>query len=347
MRPFRSALLFAVLGVAQSTVAQTDATQLRVVPARTIPVPDTVSVQMRNMIARAPMTPVAPRNAEEWKALVAAASDVEMTRIAALRKHFNVEVAERTIAGVRCYEVTPADVPARNRNRLLVNVHGGGYVFGPGEAGNLEAITMAGFSQMKVISIDYRMPPDFPFPAAMDDAMAVWKEVVRRVRPTRIGLFGTSTGGGMTLLMVQRAKSEGLPLPAAIAPGTPWSDLSKTGDSYFTNESIDNALGSYEPLLSAAARLYANGVDLKDPRLSPVYGGFTGFPPTILTTGTRDLFLSNTVRVHRKLREAGVEAQLEVYEGQSHAQYIPDPTAPETEVAFGAITRFFDAHLSP
>jgi acetyl esterase/lipase len=269
-----------------------------------------------------------------------------MPRIAQFRQHFEVDISERTIAGVRCYEVTPKNIPPKNRRRLLVTVHGGGYVFGPGEAGTLEAVAMAGFSQMKVISIDYRMPPDFPYPAAMDDAMAVWKEVVRLVKPARIGLFGTSTGGGMTLAMVQRAKLEGLPLPAAIAPGTPWSDLSKTGDSYFTNEWLDNALGAYEPLLSASAKLYANGLDLKDPRLSPVYGDFAGFPPTILTTGTRDLFLSNTVRVHRKLREAGVEAQLEVYEGQSHAQYIPDPAAPEAQEAFAEITKFFDRHLA-
>jgi acetyl esterase/lipase len=301
---------------------------------------------MRKLIALEPAPRSAPQSAEEWKALVAQAAQFELTRIAQLRRLFDVDVTERTIAGVRCYEVTPKNIPPKNRRRLLVNVHGGGYVFGPGEAGTLEAITMAGFSGMKVISIDYRMPPDFPYPAAMDDAMAVWQAVVKLANPARIGLFGTSTGGGMTLAMVQRAKSEGLPLPAAIAPGTPWSDLTKTGDTYFTNESLDNALGGYEPLLSAAARLYAHGIDLKDPRLSPVYGDFAGFPPTILTTGTRDLFLSNTVRVHRKLREAGVEAQLEVYEGQSHAQYIADPSAPETKEAFGEITQFFDRHLA-
>jgi acetyl esterase/lipase len=301
---------------------------------------------MRKLITPSPAPRNAPGSAEEWKALVAQASKLEMIRIAELRRHFDVDVTERTIAGVRCYLVTPKTIPRKNRNRLLVNVHGGGYVFGPGEGGTLEAITMAGFSQMKVISIDYRMPPDFPYPAAIDDAMAVWKAVVKLEKPARIGLFGTSTGGGMTLAMVQRAKAEGLPLPAAIAPGTPWSDLSKTGDSYFANESVDNELGAYEPLLSAAAKLYANGLDLKDPRLSPVYGDFSGFPPTILTTGTRDLFLSNTVRVHRKLREAGVEAQLEVYEGQSHAQYIPDPSAPETKEAFDEITKFFDRHLA-
>jgi acetyl esterase/lipase len=342
----RSPFLLIVLSFSQALLAQSWPEQPRTIPARTIPVPDTVSPQMRKLIAPAPEPRQAPRSAAEWKALVAQASAIEMTRIAELRRHFDVDVTERTIEGVRCYVITPKNIPAKNRNRLLVNVHGGGYVFGPGESGTLEAITMAGFSHMKVISIDYRMPPDHPYPAAMDDAMAAWKGIVKLEKPARIGLFGTSTGGGMTLAMVQRAKAEGLPLPAAIAPGTPWSDLTKTGDTYYTNDSLDNALGGYEPLLSAAAKLYANGLDLKDPRLSPVYGDFTGFPPTILTSGTRDLFLSNTVRVHRKLRAAGVEAQLEVYEAQSHAQYIPDPTAPETKEAFGEITKFFDSHLA-
>jgi acetyl esterase/lipase len=337
---------FLALLTGQPVLAQTSAEPSRVIPSRVIPVPETVSPRMQKLLAPAPAPRIAPHSAEEWKALVAQAANLEMTRIAELRRHFDVEISERTIAGVRCYVIAPRAIPARNRHRLLVNVHGGGYVFGPGEAGTLEAITMAGFSQMKVISIDYRMPPDFPYPAAMDDALAVWKEVVTLEKPTRIGLFGTSTGGAMTLALVQRAKKEGLALPAAIAPGTPWSDLSKTGDTYFTNDSLDNALGGYEPLLSAAAALYANGIDLKDPRVSPVYGDFTGFPPTILTTGTRDLFLSNTVRVHRRLREAGVDSNLEVYEGQSHAQYIPDPSAPESKEAFGEITEFFERHLA-
>jgi len=97
--------------------------------------------------------------------------------------------------------------------------------------------------------------------------------------------------------------------------------------------------------LGDAAKLYANGHDPKDPLLSPVYGDFRGFPPTILTSGTRDLFLSNTVRVHRKMRAAGVDAELEVFEGQSHAQYQADPTAPETKEYFAEVARFFDAHL--
>ena len=118
-------------------------------------------------------------------------------------------------------------------------------------------------------------------------------------------------------------------MPGAIAPGTPWSDMTKTGDTYFANEMVDNVLVSNDGWLADAANLYANGHDLKDPMLSPVYGDLHGFPPTILTSGTRDLFLSNTVRVHRKLRAAGVVADLMVFEGQSHAQYLFVPDAPE------------------
>ena len=123
------------------------------------------------------------------------------------------------------------------------------------------------------------------------------------------------------------------------------SDVTKTGDSFYTNELVDNVLVSRDGFCDAATVVYAHGHDLKDPMLSPVYGDMHGFPPAILSTGTRDLLLSNTVRVHRKLREAGVEAELEVYEGQSHAQYSRDDRLPETREAFGEITAFFEKHL--
>jgi epsilon-lactone hydrolase len=249
------------------------------------------------------------------------------------------------IAGVKAFILTPKVIPPANQNRLLYHIHGGGYVYAPGEAGTGEATLMAAFGGFKVISVDYRMPPDFPYPAAMDDAMAVWKEVVKLQNPRNIAVFGTSTGGGMTLALVLRAKQEGLPLPAAIAPGTPWSDLTEAGDSYKTNEWVDNVLVSYSGYISHSALLYANGHDLKDPQLSPIYGDFHGFPPAILTSGTRDLFLSLTVLTHRKLRQAGVEAELQVYEGMSHAQYLFDADSPETKETFTEIARFFDQHL--
>jgi acetyl esterase/lipase len=145
--------------------------------------------------------------------------------------------------------------------------------------------------------------------------------------------------------MVLRARQENLPLPGAIAPGTPMSDLSGAGDSFQTNGMVDNVLVAYGANCDKRAALYTGGRDLKDPMLSPVYADLRGFPPAILTSGTRDLLLSNTVRVHRKLRQAGVDSVLQVFEGQSHAQYYRDVSAPETREAFEEIARFFDKHL--
>ena len=204
---------------------------------------------------------------------------------------------------------------------------------------------MAGFAGFKVISVDYRMPPDHPFPAALDDAVAVYRELLKANQPENIGVFGTSAGGSLTLTTLLRAKMEGLPMPGAIAPGTPTVDLTKTGDTLFTNAMVDNMLQTQDGFIRATAILYANGRDLKDPLISPIYGDVAGFPPAILTSGTRDLYLSNTVRMHRKLRAAGVEAVLQVWEGQSHTQYNADLSAPETKEYHDEVARFFALHL--
>ena len=319
----------------------------REVPARLLPVPDTVSAQMQALIAR-PLDPafnIAPKGTAEWKARVSEAARVTVAALPQLREALGVCVEPTTIAGVKAFTVTPRSIPANNRARVLLHLHGGVRVLNPGEAGTREAILMAGFGGFRVISVDYRMPPDFPFPAALDDAVAVYREMLKTAQATNIGVFGTSAGGSLTLTTLLRAKMEGLPMPGAIAPGTPTVDLSKTGDSLFTNAMIDNVLGTQDGFIRATVLLYANGRDLKDPLLSPIYGDVHGFPPTILTSGTRDLYLSNTVRMHRKLRTAGVEAVLQVWEGQSHAQYMADINAPETREYHHEVARFFDLHL--
>jgi epsilon-lactone hydrolase len=337
---------FAALAAAQS--AANAKAGPRTLPGRSIPVPDTASPQFQTVIAapyRNPSWSANPKSAAEWKELIRANAAATATLRQDAREKLGVSIEPTTLGGVKAFILTPKEIAPANRNRLLVHVHGGGYVFGPGESGTMEATLMAAYGGFKVVSIDYRMPPDDPYPAAMDDAMAAWKAALTLADPRNMAIFGTSTGGGMTLAMILRAKQEGLALPAAIAPGTPWSDLTETGDSYKTNEWLDNVLVSYSGWLGHAAVLYANGHDLKDPQLSPIYGDFTGFPPAILTSGTRDLFLSLTVLTHRKLRRAGVEAELQVFEGMSHAQYNFDAFAPETKETYTEIARFFDKHL--
>ena len=324
--------------------AQTPAPAPLEVPARTLPVPTTVSPDMQAVIG-APLSGnwnVFPKSIDEWKKVSAPSAG---RGVQALRERFGVTSEPLTVNGVQAYMLTPKVIPRENRDRLLVHIHGGCYVLNGGEAGTSEAVYMAGFGGFKVLSIDYRRPPEFPYPAALDDSVAAWKGALKMAEPKNMAIFGTSAGGALTLSTILRAKQERLPLPGAIAPGTPMSDLTKTGDSFYTNFMVDNVLVGSDGRCDAMAKLYANGHDLKDPMLSPVYGDMSGFPPALLTTGTRDLLLSNTVRVHRKLRQAGVEAELHVYEGQSHAHYMRSSTAPETREAFEEIARFFKRHL--
>jgi acetyl esterase/lipase len=239
-------------------------------------------------ITAAPLSPtwsVLPKTADEWSDVVRSAAAATIRNLPPLREWLKVNVEPVTINGVKAYSVTPEAIPPENRNRLLIHFRGGYYVLSPGEAGTTEAIFMAGLGGFKVISVDYRMPPEHPYPAAIEDGIQVWKAALQMADPKNMAFFGTSAGGGFTLAMVLRAKKEGLSLPAATAPGTPMSDLSKTGDCFHANAMVDNVLVSPDGRCDAAAKLYANGHDLKDPLLSPVYGDMSGFPPTILTTG--------------------------------------------------------------
>jgi acetyl esterase/lipase len=286
-----------------------------------------------------------PTTVEGWKKLQREADGPGEVRAKEMAQRLGVKVEAAEVGGVNCYRLTPRQVAAGKEKYLLVHVHGGAFVFGGRLAATGEAVLLADACKMPVLSVDYRMPPDYPFPAAPDDVLAVWKAVLKDHDPRTVAMGGTSAGGGLVMTTMLRCKADGLPMPAALFIGTPGADLSKTGDSVFTNAEIDHVLGRYEGRIEACVRLYAAGRDLKDPLLSPVYGEMSGWPPSILVTGTRDLLLSATVRTHRKLRAAGVPAELHVYEGQSHADYLLAFPAPESRDALAEIASFFDRNL--
>ena len=319
-------------------------TDARPIPARLLPVPRTVSLALQQRIA-APYPPGwsdIPADADGWRAMQAASAAAVAPILPALMD--GLDVQRTTIAGVPVFDITPHDMPAINRGRVLMHLHGGGYVLFPGLAGAGEAMLMARHGGYRCISVDYRMPPDHPFPAALNDAVAVWRALVAERDPRRMGIFGSSAGGGLTLATLLRARQDDLPMPAAIAPGTPWCDLTGAGDSLQANAFVDNVLVAGTGWIAGAARLYAGLRDPAHPLISPIHGDFAGMPPAILTSGTRDLLLSDTVRTHRALRRARVEAALQVFEGQSHAQFL-DPGVPETAEAFGEIAQFLGRHL--
>ena len=335
-----AAWMSAPAGLAQGTP--------RTIDAREVPVPAAASQALRDSIAAMPAMPIAdsaPSTYAEWEEFVQQRDGAANGTLQPLAAAFGVQVDQFEVEGVPIYRVLPANVDPRHEEHRFLYVHGGAYVLGGGEAGVMEAVLIASRANIQVIAIDYRMPPAHPFPAAVDDAVAVYRHVLGNRPASSIAFGGTSAGGGLTLATVHKLIEEGVDVPGAIYLGTPWADLTDASDSLHTNESIDRVLLNYDGWLSAAARLYAGDHELTHRLISPVYGDFDGFPPTYLVSGTRDMLLSDTARVHRKLREAGVAADLNVYEGMSHAGYMIVADSPESQRVYGELGAFLLEHL--
>ena len=323
----------------------------RQVPARRLPVPSSVSAQLQRSISTLAATATVgeavttPRTTTEWKAFIAQADAQTIALNPILAKLFPHTIVRREIAGVTVREITPATLDPARTGRQFVHIHGGGFCLYGGEASTSEAVLAAHYAGIKVISVDYRMPPDHPFPAAIDDVVAVWRALLKDHDPASMAVFGTSAGGNLTLTTSLKLKALGVPLPGALGCGTPATDLTYASDSMRTNEGVDGVIPSMGKPGEGMLALYTGSTPLTDPLISPLFGDFAGFPPTIFITGTRDILLSDTVRAYRAMRTAGVDARLEVHEAMSHAEYIFAFDAPESAVAFSDLASFFGGHL--
>ncbi len=345
---FTLAVLLAGHSLPRTACAQ-ETSRIKTLAKRTVPVPAGVSEELRGLIASRPLFPniPVPQTREEWLAVqwVWDANNAQAARDLAQKLGATWESME--VAGVPCFLVTPKNIGQRFQQRWLVHLHGGAFVFHGGEGCIREALWVADACQARVLSIDYRRPPVHPFPAAIEDTVAVWQAVIKRQEADATALFGTSAGGNLTLATTLKLQHIGLPLPGALFAGTPATDLEKIGDTWYTLEGLD-PLGRYEGIIRGCFEAYVPSKDFSDALVSPVRGDLRNFPPTILLSGTRDLLLSDTVRMHRALRQAQVDAELHVYEGQSHGDYAAGTAvaAPESEDAQREIFQFFDKHLA-
>lgn len=316
--------------------------------ARTIPTPTSISAEARAALERLIGTDGVPLNAlfelpaqddmVGWEK-VKAAVDANYARLLAAASDMpEAAVATTLFENALVHVATPADVIASDA--VYLELHGGALLFGGGDACRHGARVQADQLGMTVWSIDYRLPPEHGYPAALDDCLTVYRAALERHPARRIVVGGRSAGGNLAAAMLLRAKDEGLPMPAALVLLSPQVDLTESGDSFAVNAGVDVMLpGS----LKANNRLYAGGTDLSHPYLSPLFGDVTGFPPTLLLTGTRDLFLSNTVRMHRRLLGAQVPAELHVFEAMPHGGF---GGAPEDRDAAREVTRFVHERLS-
>jgi acetyl esterase/lipase len=316
---------------------------------RTLPPPVHASQQLAGAIARAPQPGLSdssryPQTDAGWIEMQQAARN-ESSTLPSLEAALDLTIEQSEIAGVTVYAITPQEVAGEHRNHIFLHLHGGGYVLGGGPGAAGEAARISASAGIRAVSVDYRMPPESPFPAAVDDTIAVYRVLLEDHNAGEVAIGGTSAGAGLALAALLQMKNLDLPLPGAVFAGTPWADLTDTSDSLHSNKGIDRILVTYDGLLRIGGELYSDGNDLTNPLISPLYGDFASFPPTILISGTRDMLLSDTVRTHRKLLAAGVEADLHVFEGMSHAEYMIMPEIPEGQATLTEISAFFKDHL--
>lgn len=307
---------------------------------RVVPVPGTISPEAQRMLAR----PMSDAPSDETLEQRRTHTDQWQTRAGAdSRSLYPVKsIEDETVAGVPVKIITPLTIPEDKRDRVLLNVHGGGF---NSDSGSLtETIPIANLTGIKVIAILYRLAPEHKFPAAVDDTVAVYKEMLKAYKPQNVALYGTSAGAILTGEVTVRLRQLGLPLPGALGVFSGSSDLSQPGDSQAIY-ALNGLSGPLKPpSKTATAGEYLGATDPKDPVASPLYGDMKGFPPTLLITSTRDLLLSGTTIFHRALLRAGVDAQLVVFEALPHA-FWNDARLPESKEADAIMARFFDTHL--
>jgi acetyl esterase/lipase len=293
-----------------------DRPSLLQVPSRSVPVPAHLSPHAQAVLGLGPLVAELPPplgDAEAWRAWIKKGEAIIAEVLRPQIESAPVTVTEHDIDGVTIFDIVPEGISTDDPH-VVLEIHGGGLVGGAGENCKGMGILTARRLEARVWSVDYRMPPDHPFPAGLDDCVAAYRALLREHAPSEVVV-----GGNLAAALVLRARDEGDPLPAAAILMTPELDLAETGDSFQTNLGVDTILTRS---LMSENLLYADGHDLRDPYVSPLYGDFgQGFPPTMLSAGTRDLFLSNAVRMHRSLRAAGIEAELHVVEAAPHAGF--------------------------
>jgi epsilon-lactone hydrolase len=302
---------------------------------RVVPVPADLSPEAKQALRRS-APPDTSSLAERRKGTDAWQTRAGQASLAA----YPVHIESSTIAGVPVRNVAPLDNP--HPDRVLINVHGGGFNSDSGSF--TESIPIANLTHTRVVSVLYRLAPEHPFPAAVDDTIAVYRELLKTYKPSHIGLYGTSAGAILTAEVAVRLKQLNLPLPAALGIFSGLGDFSQPGDSQALY-ALRGLTGDLPVLAQKPFDTeYFGSTNPKDPVLSPLYADLNNMPPTLFITSGRDALLSGTTILHRAFLRSGDNAQLIVFEGLPHA-FWNDISFPETKEAYAYMAEFFNQQL--
>ncbi|MGC1421135.1 MAG: alpha/beta hydrolase [Terracidiphilus sp.] len=306
---------------------------------RVVPVPQTISPEAQKSISRAEPDQGPPQPLEQRRKMTDAYTARAREEWSKLCPN---TIVEEKMAGVPVRIVTPDNLPAANKNKVLLNLHGGGFNSDSGSF--TESIPIASYTGIKVVAVLYRLSPEVKFPAAVDDSIAVYKELLKTYKPAHIVIYGTSAGAILTAEVAAKIKQLSLPMPAALGIFSGMGDFARDGDSQamYALRGLAGHLDPPEP--GAHDPFYVASTDPKDTILSPIYGDLHGLPPTLFVTSGRDLLLSGTINLHRAYLLAGVDARLIVYDALPHAFWY-NPQLPEAIEANHFMADFFVKQL--
>ena len=260
------------------------------------------------------------------------------------------KVSEHVARDVKCEAVSAGGVPAEwivppnaADDRVILYLHGGGYVMGSINTHRAMIARIARASEAKALALNYRMAPEDPFPTAVDDATAAYRWLLAQgYKPGKMVISGDSAGGGLTLATLLALRDAGTPLPAAAVPISPWADLEGTGASVETRAAADPMVDKAG--LLRMAQMYAGDSDPKNPLISPIYADYKGLPPMLIQVGDAEILLDDSTRVAERARAAGIKVELEAWPEMFHVWHVFAKILPEGQQAIDRIGEYVRAH---
>lgn len=235
--------------------------------------------------------------------------------------------------------------PGAADDGFLLYLHGGGYVMGSIKTHREMVARLSRAAGVRALALEYRLAPEHPFPAAVDDATAAYRWLLSQgAKPARTVIAGDSAGGGLTLAALVAIRDAKLPPPAAAACLSPWADMEGNGASMTTKAKVDPIV--QKEMLLGMAKLYLGGKDPKTPLAAPLYADLRGLPPLLIQVGSAETLLDDSTRVAERAKAAGVKVDLEVWDDMIHVWQLFAPILPEGQQAIEKIGKFFRAHIA-
>jgi epsilon-lactone hydrolase len=312
-------------------------------------IPPTISKEaqeiLRNLITNFP--PLVVPNSDDlkgWQKLNQQASSMFMQLSQPIVDSYQPNITATKLGDINILDVKPKGWS--DNGKVLIYVHGGGYTLLGANSTLANAAVVANATGLRVISVDYSLAPLSKWNQTTDEVVSV----VQALRDqgyslNDIGMYGDSAGGGLVGGSVLKMRDEGLGMPAALVLWSPWTDVTRIGDTYTTLRNADPFL-SEVTMLENMANAYAHPSDQKNPYVSPVYGNFSsGFPPTLIQGGTKELILSDFVRLYQALDQAGIPVKLDIYEGMPHAFQASFQNTTESDLAISKTSNFLSEYL--